>query len=89
VLNDVSMMVVSSCASFVLLVFSLIFVSLFDVESLVLKSCNSLQCYNGEEKMDGDLRKCECHPGWIGNSCERCGGKIRCNISKVLCLMRL
>lgn len=35
-------------------------------------------CVNGDVLVDGT---CQCFSGWIGNSCSRCGGRVRLNSS--------
>ncbi|XP_065882352.1 attractin-like protein 1 [Dysidea avara] len=75
------MMAVSSCVwvLLVLLCTNVLFVSVVD------SSCGSSRCYNGElnetwSDMENDTEQtCECFPGWHGDSCQFCGGKLRLN----------
>ena len=75
------MMVASTTPSFVLLILCLNAVSVFIVDSLSLKSCGSSGCYNGEYEVNNvssvDSGSCQCYPGWHGDSCQYCGGKMR------------
>ena len=76
------MMVTSMTPSFVLFVLCLNAISFFIVDSLSLKSCDySSRCYNGELEVNNasskDSNNCQCYPGWHGDSCQYCGGKMR------------
>ena len=74
------MMVVSARLSFVLFI---LFLSYFVVDSLTLESCDASRCYNGENVTNNGSSICQCHPGWHGDSCQHCGGKIRYSLSLV------
>ena len=37
----------------------------------------SPQCYNGVNETINGSSVCHCYPGWRGDSCQHCGGKIR------------
>lgn len=68
-------MMVVSARPLVVLFLCLNFVSFFVVNSLVVQSCGSVRCYNGE----GSSGECDCYPGWYGKSCQYCVGKTRCS----------
>lgn len=81
----VSMMVASASPSLVLFILCPSAVLFFVVDSLSLKSCGSIaQCYNGDYEITDDSSNCHCHPGWHGDSCEYCGGKMRYSLFLVI-----
>ena len=73
------MMVVSARPSFVLFILCLNILSYFVVDSLTDELCAASRCYNGENITTNDTSTCQCYPGWHGDSCQHCGGKIRYN----------
>lgn len=82
------MMVVYARNSLVLFILCLNVVSFFVADSLVLRSCNSRvdshsPCYNGVKEINSS--KCECYPGWYGDVCQYCGGKMRYDILNLHC----
>ena len=76
------MMAVASCPWMLLVVLctSVLIISVVD------SSCDSSFCYNGhvnETWIDTENkteRTCQCFPGWHGDSCQYCGGKLRCRM---------
>lgn len=67
-------------SSSVLFILCLHIVSFFVVDALILKSCDSPQCFNGDYEINNESSSCQCHPGWHGGSCQYCGGKMRYSI---------
>ena len=75
-----SMMVVSA-RPLVLFILCLNILSYF-VDSITHESCAASRCYNGENVTNNGSNSsiCQCYPGWHGDSCQYCGGKIRYNL---------
>ncbi|XP_033102820.1 attractin-like isoform X2 [Anneissia japonica] len=54
---------------------TLLYISL--LLNVLVQSCNNTEdCLNGGVCSEGT---CKCNPGWIGDKCDHCGGRIRLN----------
>ena len=75
------MMVVYIRSSLILFILSIHIASCIVVESLAVtvESCGSSRprCYNGVNETTNGSSVCHCYPGWRGDSCQHCGGKMR------------
>jgi len=77
------MMAVASCVWLLLVVLCSDVLLISAVDS----TCGSSQCYNGVlnetliDEISNEMEQtCECFPGWHGDSCQFCGGKLRCRM---------